>query len=255
MGPEIAQDPLEARFDAAMLRSYEVAGQEVGYWATRYLQLVRRRGGLDAARYLLAQRVTSDGYARLREAHRLDLTVEALVLEPDYAPLFTPEELATASGRLEQFRAMPVSVDLEPSPELEARLSEAASAGPDSRIEHRDRIAAFGPPAIAAMLRWVDDGKSPGFAIAVLESAGRVGDRASAVAALHSIRARHHEWAAVAGDAISRVERGSSTRGHANGQEVRARGVLDEVAGPPPPAEGPCQFLTKAGKACMNPGR
>ncbi|MEO8273418.1 MAG: hypothetical protein ABI620_05090 [Chloroflexota bacterium] len=33
-------------------------------------------------------------------------------------------------------------------------------------------------------------------------------------------------------------------------------GVLDEVSpGGPPPAQGPCQFLTTAGKACENPGR
>jgi hypothetical protein len=34
----------EQRFDAAMLGIYERAGREVAYWATRYLQMLRRRG-------------------------------------------------------------------------------------------------------------------------------------------------------------------------------------------------------------------
>lgn len=78
---------LEQRFDAAMLETYERASRELAYRATRYLQLLRRRGGPDTARYLLASRVTSDGYARLRDAGRLDLTVEALVLQPEFEPL------------------------------------------------------------------------------------------------------------------------------------------------------------------------
>ena len=52
---------LERRFDAAMMEIDERAGREVGYWASRYLQMLRRRGGLDTARHLLHARVTSDG--------------------------------------------------------------------------------------------------------------------------------------------------------------------------------------------------
>ena len=87
------QGELEQRFNAAMLEIYERAGTELGYWATRYLQLLRRRGGLEAARYLLRQKATSDGYQALREVGRLDLTVESLVLTPEFAALFTSEEL------------------------------------------------------------------------------------------------------------------------------------------------------------------
>ena len=197
----------EKLFDAAMLRIYDVAGQEVGYWATRYLQLVRRRGGLDAARYLLAQRVTSDGYARLREAGRLDLTVEALVLQPEFAPLFTSAELSTARNRLQAFREMPTAAELEPTRELVVLVERASSMPADRRIELRDPIVAFGSPAIVAMLRWVENGRSPGFAIAVIEVVGRTTDRPRALAALHSIRAKQPAWSTVAVDAISRLER------------------------------------------------
>lgn len=94
---------LVRRFDAAMMEIYERAGAEVGYWATRYLQMLRQRGGLDTARCLLKQRATSDGYAHLRDAGRLDLTVEAYSLRPEFQPLFTAAEGNLARERLAYF--------------------------------------------------------------------------------------------------------------------------------------------------------
>src|SRR4051794_40563766 len=152
--PESGSD-LERQFEAGMFEIYKRAGHEVGYWATRYLQMLRRRGGLATARHLLHPPVESAGYAALREAGRLDLTVEALVLKPEFEPLFTPDELASARRRLRQYEAMPTSVELEPSAELLAVLSEAAAARPETRISYRDGVAAFGAPAIPAMRRWV----------------------------------------------------------------------------------------------------
>ncbi len=98
--PDVKVEDLERRLDAAMMEIYERVGRELGYWATRYLQLVRARGGLGAARHLLHARATSDGYARLRDEGRLDLTVEAYVLRPEFAPLFTAEEIGLARNRL-----------------------------------------------------------------------------------------------------------------------------------------------------------
>ena len=61
---------LERRSDAAMMEIYERAGAEAGYWASRYLQMLRRRGGLETARYLVGQEATSDGSAgRLAAAY------------------------------------------------------------------------------------------------------------------------------------------------------------------------------------------
>lgn len=195
------------RFDQAMFEIYERAGREVNYWATRYLQLVRRRGGLDAARYLLGQRLTSDGYARLRDAGRLDLTVEALVLQPEFESLFSPEELARARSRLLQYRAMPLARDLEPPAELLALVEKAAAAPATTRIDRRDRIASFGPSAIIAMQRWVDAGHSPGFAVAVIETVGRSPeDTQRAIGALRGLRSKVPIWLDVINPAIERLE-------------------------------------------------
>jgi hypothetical protein len=74
---------LEARFDKAMLRIYRRAKTEVGYNATRYLQMLHNHRGLETARLLVLADQPSEGYTALWEQGRLDLTVEALVLQPE----------------------------------------------------------------------------------------------------------------------------------------------------------------------------
>ena len=70
----------------------------------------------------------------------------------------------------------------EPDAELGHLLEDAASAPPETRIEYRDRIAAHGADAVVAMEAWVEQGRSPGFAIAVLEAVGKAADDAGAAA-------------------------------------------------------------------------
>ncbi|WP_221891484.1 hypothetical protein [Microbispora sp. KK1-11] len=52
---------------------------------------------------LLRHAAGADGFAALWERGRLDLTVEALVVQPRFAELFTPAETEVAWHRLEQF--------------------------------------------------------------------------------------------------------------------------------------------------------
>lgn len=96
---EAPGDDLE-RFDAAMLEVYAAAMREVGYPARRFLAMVRGRGGIDAARTLLAKPGVSEGFRRLAEARKFQLTMEYQVLTPAFAPLFTEEERRTARTRL-----------------------------------------------------------------------------------------------------------------------------------------------------------
>jgi hypothetical protein len=103
--------PLESRFHEAMLEIYKLAGEatrrrrpdgtiERGYWANYFLRAVRTHGGRDYARRLLRMQGTTEGFERLKKEQRLDLTMEALVLRPEYAPLFTDVELSIASRRV-----------------------------------------------------------------------------------------------------------------------------------------------------------
>jgi hypothetical protein len=57
-------------------------------------------GGGETARRLLRKDDISDGFTTLWERKRLDLPVEAYLLRPEYAPLFTQEERAIARARL-----------------------------------------------------------------------------------------------------------------------------------------------------------
>ena len=71
-----------------------------GYWASYFLRGVRNHGGPDYAHQLLRKEGTTDGFQRLKEEGRLDLTMEALVLKPEYAELFTDDERRVAAHRL-----------------------------------------------------------------------------------------------------------------------------------------------------------
>jgi hypothetical protein len=94
---------MEGLFNAATLDIYRQAKEQCHYTATRFLNMVVSRGGVETAKTLLATDVPSEGYVRLWECGRLDLTVEALVLEEQYASLFTVEELARAKARLKEY--------------------------------------------------------------------------------------------------------------------------------------------------------
>jgi hypothetical protein len=95
---------LEAQFEQAMFNIYRRAKTEAKYNATMFLRLVTNQGGIDTARYLINQTKPSDGYTHLYERGRLDLTVEALVVEnKEWHPLFQPEEIERARERLHNY--------------------------------------------------------------------------------------------------------------------------------------------------------
>jgi hypothetical protein len=99
-GSPVVDPIVSKRFDAAMLEVYAAAMREVNYPARRFLAMVRGRGGLEAARQLLSKPGISEGFRRLAQAGKLDLTMEFLVLTPEYAELFTEEEREIARERL-----------------------------------------------------------------------------------------------------------------------------------------------------------
>ena len=96
---------LAKRFDVPMFEIYRRAKEEAGYNATIFLRMVTERGGLSTAQYLVRSPRPSDGYTHLYERGRLDLTVEALIVENDaWHPLFTEDELVKARKRSQGLR-------------------------------------------------------------------------------------------------------------------------------------------------------
>jgi hypothetical protein len=92
--------PTARRFEAALLEAYEAWKREADYVARQFKPMVRRHGGVETARRLLRKPGVSTGFARLADSGKLDLTLEYVVLQPDFAPLFTFEERQIARQRL-----------------------------------------------------------------------------------------------------------------------------------------------------------
>ncbi|MGY6531694.1 hypothetical protein [Glycocaulis sp.] len=87
---------LEGKFEARMRDIYRRSDAECDYRPTYFLQMIDERGGVGAAKALLAKPMPSDGFTKLFELGRLDLAMESLVLEPEWASLFTDAELNKA---------------------------------------------------------------------------------------------------------------------------------------------------------------
>ncbi|CAH0147559.1 hypothetical protein SRABI80_00546 [Peribacillus frigoritolerans] len=88
-------------FHKAMLSIYNES-KVIGYTPSKFRQMVANEGGLNTAKRLINNKQLSDGFATLTELERLDLTVEALVLQKKYRPLFTDEELLVAKTKLSE---------------------------------------------------------------------------------------------------------------------------------------------------------
>lgn len=94
---------LENKFHEDMKNIYFNAKKELKYNASRFFQLVSREGGLKAAKQLISKSEGTYGFEVLWENKRLDLSVEALVLRPEYHELFTEEEREICKNRLREF--------------------------------------------------------------------------------------------------------------------------------------------------------
>ena len=97
----------EQQFHEAMVNIYQVAKRDLHYNATRFIQMVAEQGGVGAARQLLHASSVSDGFTTLWLAKRLDLSVEAHVVRPEHAELFTAEERSIAQRRLDEYGYRP----------------------------------------------------------------------------------------------------------------------------------------------------
>lgn len=93
---------LDLRFHQAMVNAYTQAKRDCGYNATRFLRMIATQGGVGAARSLLASGAASTGFSELWQHGRLDLSLEAHVVRPEYAALFSEAEREIAMRRLEE---------------------------------------------------------------------------------------------------------------------------------------------------------
>ena len=91
-----------------MLNIYDAAAG-LGYRPTYFLRMVHEHGGLEAAKRLLRASEAQSGLTRLWECGLLDISMEALVLQERWKPLFSDEERQTARDRLKCYGYDPSS--------------------------------------------------------------------------------------------------------------------------------------------------
>ncbi len=94
---------LAQEFHRDMVDTYTRAKRECNYHATLFMKMVSELGGLQTARILLSKPNVSEGFTILWEKGRLDLSVEARVLDPRYRSLFTLAERQIAWQRLKDY--------------------------------------------------------------------------------------------------------------------------------------------------------
>jgi 5-methylcytosine-specific restriction protein A len=96
------QDPLTQK----LYSNYQRAGRETKYWGSYFLRELKKNGGLNVAKRMLAKTTRAGdtkGFLALADAGRPDLSVEAVVLSPQFRHMFSARELAVAEQRLKRF--------------------------------------------------------------------------------------------------------------------------------------------------------
>ena len=89
---------LENRFESDLINKMNIAKKQCKYNPTRFLQTLHEMGGVATARATGKQ---TDGFTRLFLEGRLDLTMEASVVEEQYRQLFTDDEIAYCRDSLQ----------------------------------------------------------------------------------------------------------------------------------------------------------
>jgi hypothetical protein len=91
---------LELEFHEDMFRAHKELVKYHRYSATRFLGMVKRYGGVGAAKKALEGETLRPGLIELATRGALDYSVEPYVLQDRYQHLFTPAERRKAKQRL-----------------------------------------------------------------------------------------------------------------------------------------------------------
>ena len=95
---------LQDDFDQRMKDLLKAGKREAKFSAPLFAELLQQHGGVETAKRFLHSADYAPGFTALWERKRLDLTVEAVIVsEPQWQPLFTPEEIATCRNRLKEY--------------------------------------------------------------------------------------------------------------------------------------------------------
>lgn len=86
-----------------MINIYKEADLQCNYRPTRFLQMLNEKGALITAKELINKSNVTEGFTRLWECKRLDLSLENLILKDKYKELFTDNERQLCLDRLKEY--------------------------------------------------------------------------------------------------------------------------------------------------------
>lgn len=93
-------DRKKLKFHDKLLESVTISKNELHYNPTYFLRMLGELGCLETAKQLIMSKTYSEGFTKMWEYGRLDLTVEAIALQKDFEGLFTTEVLKVAEKKL-----------------------------------------------------------------------------------------------------------------------------------------------------------
>ena len=99
---------VENAFKSRLMETIRASVRECRYTPHAFMDMIAKHGAIEAARMLMHTRAISDGFVRLWEKGRLDLTVERIIVhEREWAVLFTAQERRIAEQRLNEWEKNP----------------------------------------------------------------------------------------------------------------------------------------------------
>lgn len=86
-------EQLERTFTTELLGQLSAATEVTGVQEARLQEQAEKSGGVQAVKQLLSRNQTTRHFQRLKELGRLELSVEAMVIQGKYSSLFTDDEV------------------------------------------------------------------------------------------------------------------------------------------------------------------
>lgn len=84
---------LEKKLQEEIIKNCTIAENDYECKMTRLLLNIEKFGAVRTIQEILRKGRTSDCFDKLVKANRIDLTMEAVIVKPKYAELFTDEEV------------------------------------------------------------------------------------------------------------------------------------------------------------------
>lgn len=102
---------LTAAFHDKLLEAVQICKTKLNYNPSYFLRMLGEHGPTETARQLIMSRSYSEGFTKLWELGRLDLSVEAVTIRCEFRPLFSPEVVSRAEKRLRECGFNPTGLE------------------------------------------------------------------------------------------------------------------------------------------------